>query len=794
MFSNNIKIALRKFWKRKSNSFTKLFSLSVGLISLFYISIYIHQETSFDNFHQKRSNIYRVNTTDISPTGSLFLGLSAIPVGDYLKSVSPEIIEFVRINKEYGSRAIKYKEKLFSESENIYYADHNFFNLFDFDLLAGNKETALQGPDKIIVTERTAFKYFETTDVLNKTLIYDGEPFTVTGIIQNIPTNSHLQFDFLISMATFLKTRPTATQNWTWFPMNTYLLLHEHADLNRLERRLGEVPEYLPENSEGQFKELSIEPLEGLHFSEPKLGELGPKERLSNLYVLMGIGVMILLLAVSNFINLTTAQITLQDKEVSVKKSMGASKKDIITQFVTESLLFTSLATIISVLVIFGSFSYFEGFMERSFNTSFLSHPLAYFSVPAIPLILTLLGGIYPAIKFSNISPIHLHKKITGRTAFFDTRTSLLVFQFSITSALVICSLLIYRQLNFLQTQDKGLDTKQKIVIDYGPNARIGNAFESLKTAFKSVNGVESVSFSSHIPGQRPNGVGTTITDKEGQQRYGDINLTLVDEDFVKNYGLQIVAGRDFRKGPADLTSALILNESAVKAYGYDNPEDIIGVSHTQWGGDGKVIGVVSDFNYLSLHNDIGLLSLKMWPDQYQKITMDIYELNIKSTIEALRSKWISMYPDIPFKYYFVDDNFKAQYKKDEQFAGIISFFTLISIVIGVLGLVAYATFWCNGRKKEISIRKVLGADAPQLLWKLYKSFSLPVLVGFILAIPVSYYFGNQWLQQFAYQVGFSWIFFVIPLVILLVFICISVGAQTLRLVLSNPVDNLKEE
>ncbi len=794
MLTNNIKIALRKFWKNKSSSLTKLFSLSIGLISLSYISIYIHQETSFDDFHLKRHNIYRVNTADISPTGTLNLALTATPVGGYLKSVSPEIKEFVRINKEYGSRAIRYKDKLFSESENIYYADQNFFNLFDFDLLLGNKEYALAGPDKIIITERTALKYFGSIDILNKTLTYDGEPFTISGVIQNMPSNSHLQFDFLISMATFLKTRPVASQNWTWYPMNTYLLMNDQADLNRLEKELKEVPEYLSENSSGQLKELSIEPLVGMHFSTPKLGELGPKEQLSNLYVLMAIGIMILLLAISNFINLTTAQITLQDKEVSVKKTMGASKREIVFQFLIESFILTFLATMISTLAILASFSYFENFMGRSFNTSFLSLPITLLLVPLVPLILTLLGGIYPAIKFSNISPIHLQKKIAGKKVLLDTRSSLLVFQFSITSALIICSLLIYQQLDFLQNKDKGLNTRQKIVIDYGPNARIGNAFESLKTEFANIEGVQSVSFSSHIPGQRPNGVGTTITDKEGQIRNGDINLTLVDHDFVKNYGLQIIAGRDFRKGPADLNSALILNESAVHAYGYDDPRDIIGVSFTQWGGDGKVIGVVNDFNYLSLHNDIGLLSLKIWSDQFQKITMDVAEVDLQNTIELLRSKWIALFPDIPFNYYFVDDSLSAQYEKDKQFATIISFFTLISITIGILGLVAYATFWCNGRKKEISIRKVLGAGAPLLLWKLYKGFSIPVIIGFVLAIPLAYYFGNQWLQQFAYRVGFSWIFLVAPLLILIAFVCISVGVQTVQLVLSNPVDNLKEE
>ncbi|HMB62065.1 MAG TPA: FtsX-like permease family protein [Eudoraea sp.] len=794
MWSNFIKIASRKLWGKRGGSFTKLFSLSVGIVSLFYIAIYIHQELSFDTFHHNYRNIVKVNTTIDSPTGDISLGLSATPVGPYLKFQSPEVLEVVRINKEYGSHAIKQGDHLFSESENIYYADASFFRLFDLELRSGNKESALSGPDKLIITERAALKYFGSLQVVNQILEYDGEPFTVTGVLKNLPANSHLQFDFLISMDTFLKTRlPEVNQNWTWFPMNTYLLMGPNHNAATLKSLLEKVPQYQEVSETNDRYLLSMEPLETLHFSHPKLGELGPKGKRSNIYLLTGIAIMILLLAVTNYVNLTTAEVAVQEKEVSVKKTIGASRMDIFRQFFTESVLLASIATLISMVLIFISFPYFEKFMGPH-DITFLIHPVTVLALPLIPLFLAVLAGIYPALKFANISTMHAPKSGEKRFKIFNTRTALLVFQFSITSSLVIGSLIIYYQLNYMQNQDLGMDTTRKMVLDYGPNSAIGNSFEALKVELGAIPGVESVSFSSHVPGQTPNGVATQILDLNGRSSNGEINLNLVDHDFVKNYGLKIVAGRDFREGPADLTSSLILNEAAVKAFGYENPEAILGASFEQWGGNGKVIGVVNNFNYLSLHQDVGLLSLKVWPEQFMKITLKISEAGFGKTIEALEGKWASLYPGIPFNHYFVDDNFRVQYDKDRQFAGIINIFTMISVFIGLLGLIAYARFWCDRRRKEMSIRKVLGADVSVLIWKLYRSFSIPVLVGFALAIPVSYYLGGRWMQEFAYRFVLSWYFFALPLCLLLVFVWLAVGVQTVKLVLANPVDHLKEE
>ncbi|MCW5515045.1 ABC transporter permease [Muriicola sp. Z0-33] len=795
MWSNFIKIARRKLWSKKGNTFTKLFSLSIGIVSLFYIAIYIQKELSFDKFHSNYPKIAKVNTTVQSPTGDIALGLSATPVAPYIKSQSPEVKEFVRINKEYGSHALRVGDKLFSESENIYYADPTFFKVFDFQLLYGNSSSALVGPDKIVITEQTALKYFESVNALNKIIEYDGEPFTVSGIVQNLPSNSHLQFDFLVSMDTFMKSRlPDINDNWTWFPMNTYLLLEDNKNIAAVEQQLKLVPQYQERSATNDQYILSAEALNGFHFSNPKHGDLGAKGKLSNLYLLFAIGIMILLLAVSNFINLTTAQVATQEREVSVKKTIGASKSDIFKQFFVESILLTSLASLISLIIISVSLPYFENFLGGQFDISFLLKPSVIILLLISPVILALLAGIYPAFKFANISTTHLVKHHDNRFRIFNTRTGLLILQFSITSVLVIGSLIIYYQLNYIQNRDLGIETARKIVLDYGPNSQIGTSFEVLKEEFAQISGVESVSFSSHVPGQIPNGVATQIMDLRGRSNNGEINLNLVDYDFLKNYGLQIVAGRDFRKGVADQNNALILNEAAVKAFGYSNPEDVIGASFEQWGGNGEVIGVVKDFNYLSLHEDIGLLSLKIWPEQFMKVTMEISDSNFGQTLEVLQHKWATLYPEIPFNHYQVEDNFRAQYDRDKQFAGIINLFTIVSICIGILGLIAYSKFWCERRRKEMSIRKVLGANISLLVWKLYSGFSLPVLIGFILAVPVAYYLGGKWLQEFAYQFELNWYFFVLPLVFLLVFAWIAVGTQTIKLALINPVEHLKEE
>lgn len=793
MLSNHLKISFRKIRKFRGSSLAKMMSLSVGMVSVFFISLYIHQESSFDHFHRKRHRIYTLNTTVTSPTGDLNLGLTATGVVPYLKVSSPAIEEGVRINRAYGSHVIKHGDKQFIEAENILFADAAFFKLFDFDLIDGSPEGILDEPLEIVLSARAALKYFDKTQVVGMNLEMDEHTYTVSGVVDDIPHNSHLQFDFLVSMETFLTPRPNAPDNWTWMPMNGFLLLKESAEIAELEEIVAAIPAYQEGNGAAGYQ-VSLEPFTGIHFSKITLGKLESSGNEQNLYILGGIGVMILLLAAFNYINLTTATISLQQKEVSLKKTIGASQKHVFGQFFMESGVITGISTVLASGLIVILFPKYEYFLQTTYGLDYLwsLEPLSIMLV--MPIILTLVGGLYPAWKFSALTVGQMEKKPVGRNYWFDTRSSLLVFQFGITSALIIGSLVIYSQLQFIKNQELGIDLQQRLVIDFGPMASIGSQHEVLSAQLKEVPGITDVTFSSHVPGEEPNGVTTVLRDPEGNERTGDINLTLVDPNFISRYGLEIIAGRDFRNGPADVTSSLIVNEACARAYGFTNPEDIIGYSVQQWGGDGKVIGVVNDFNYLSLHSEVGLLSLKIWPEQFQKATIKLETNDIPGVIADLEMKWNTLYPNIPFNYFFLDDNFGEQYRQDDLFMKIINLFSMIAVFIGVLGLISYTSFWVDRKQREMSIRKVLGAQVNQLLWQFYKQFTLPVLMGFMLAVPFAYYFGNDWISQFAYQFQWTPLTFLMPVLLILVLVSIIIGLQTFRVIDDNPINHLKEE
>ncbi len=793
MLSNHVKVSFRKIQKHRASALTKMLSISVGIVSVFFISLYIHHETSYDHFHNKRNRIYTLNTTVESPTGDLTFGLTATGVAPYLKSISPEIASAVRLNQAYGSHVFQHEEKRFIESENILFAEANFFEVFDFEVIDGNPREALDEPLKVVLTERAAQKYFGDDQAYGQALKIDQHSFTVSAVVKDIPKNSHLQFDFLLSLETFLASRPNAHDNWSWMPMNAFLLVNEGANIENLKAQVKAIPAY-QEDGASEGYSVGLESFVGLHFSEIQKGKLEASGNMQNIYILAGVGIMILLLACFNYINLTTAVMSIQEKEVSIKKTIGASRRNIFQQFMVESLVTTGISTLFSALIILILFKHYEAFLNTNYGLEYLLTPIPLGLLISMPLLLAFMGGIYPALRFATITAGQTIRKKVTQNYLLNTRSLLLIFQFGITSSLIMGSIIIYAQLQFIQEQDLGFDHKQKVVIDFGPNARIGNQFELLSAEFGDIPGVEGVTFSSHIPGEAPNGVTTVLTDAEGSERTGDISLTLVDPNFINKYGLKIIAGRDFRKGESDVTSSLIVNESCARAYGFINPEEIIGHRFQQWGGDGKVIGVVSDFNYLSLHEDVGLLSLKIWPDQFQKITVNLGSKDVAQVLIDLEEKWNSLFPNIPFNYFFLDRNFREQYRTDDIFMTIINLFTAVALFVGLLGLISFTSFWVDRKQREMSIRKVLGAQVSQLLWQFYKQFTLPVILGFLAATPIAYLLGQNWIAQFAYQFDMSILVFVVPLIFILILVSGIIGAQTFRVIGDNPVDHLKEE
>ncbi|MEL7118733.1 MAG: ABC transporter permease [Bacteroidota bacterium] len=794
MLANNIKVSFRKICKHQFSTLTRLLSLIIGMVSVFFIALYLHHELTYDHFHLKRDHIFQLNTTIQSPTGDLSLALSATALADYVHSISPDVEATVRINKAYGSRVIKQGENQFIEQENMFFADPRFFDVFDFEVLEGDLNVALNEPFEVVLTEQAATKYFGKKEIIGKTLLIDKNPFKVSGVIRDMPSNSHFQFNFLMSMESFLESRPNAHENWTWLPMNTFLLLKENTDIKNLTALLQEVPAYQKVNSNTvEQYVLNLEAFNNIHFSNVPKGQLGVPGNINNLYILIGIGIIILLLACSNYINLTTATISLYENEISFRKTIGASGSNIFSQFMVESGIVVGLSSLFSLILVIVLLPKFESIINIPFTWQYFLQSSILLILVAIPMILALIGGVYPAQKFSSISINKIIDK-PNLKKFGDTRSFLLTFQFCMTSALIIGSIIIYTQLDYLRNQDLGFDLSRQIIINGGPNAQLNEQKEAITDEFKQIPSVQGVTFSSHVPGEEPNGVTTVFKDDAGNERTGEINLTLVDPDFIPQYGLDIIAGRNFREGQADITSTLIVNEACAKAYGFNNPEEILGQDFTQWGGDGRVIGVVKDFNYLSLHQDIGSLSLKIWPTQFQKITLNIAYESFSETLALLETKWKAFFPNIPFNYYSLDENFNKQYEADERFMTIVNTFTAVAIIIGLLGLIAFTAFWCGRKRRELSIRKVLGATPRGLVWKLYLQFVTPVLIGFLLSAPLAFYLGQIWINQFAYRYEPNLLIFIFPLILILGLATFVIGSQIIRVVNTNPVKFLKEQ
>ena len=433
--SSYLKLAIRKILRKRLTAITKVVSLSIGLISLGYISIYVKNETAYDQFHTNKDRIVKLNTTMRSPTGDLDLGLTATPVAEYIASSSPAVVSALRIYKEYGSRVLRFEDKLFSESGNIYYTEPQFFEFFDVEVLKGSMSTGLSAPNQIVLTESAAFKYFGSTDALEQTILYDNEPFLITGVIADPPPHSHLKFDFLVSLATFYSSRPQADQNWEWFPMNAYLMLAPGADTDDLQAMLDAIPQY--QEQQGTTYQVSSEPLTALHFGKARLGELGVRVKKGNLLILSSLAVMILLLGVFNYINLSTAQMVNEAKDVGIRKSLGASKYHIQKQFIVESLLLSSIAMVLSLTIVMLLFSRFEQALDLRYEISALVSYREGLWILFFPIFLTILGGIYPAMRLGRMPSFGINKQVTGKVKLVDTRSMLIIFQFVITGGLI---------------------------------------------------------------------------------------------------------------------------------------------------------------------------------------------------------------------------------------------------------------------------------------------------------------------------------------------------------------------
>jgi putative ABC transport system permease protein len=794
MIKNYLKIAFRNLWRHKAFSFINIMGLTVGMTACFLIFLYIKFELSYDSFHTKADRIYRIVCDIKTPTEVIKAAGPSWAVPPNVKDEFSEVESFVRIaggdNVLIRNGDVKYQE------EQSMWADSSFFKVFDFKLLKGNPQTALRDPFTIVLTETSAKKYFGKTDPIGKTLLITGDaiPARVTGVMKDIPENSQIKGDVVLSMSTITKEWNKNLDNqWGNYGAQAYLLLKPGVNAKSLEKKF---PAFLEKRNgtemrKGQmFATLFLEPMKDVYLRSTRNGNT--TGNINNVYIFSIVAIFILLIACINFVNLTTARSTERAKEVGIRKVVGAAKSQLARQFIGESVILCLIAFLLSLVVSSLLLPLFNELSGKIISEGIFDRGEYVLMLLLAAIGIGLLAGIYPALVLSSFKPVIVLKgRFATGTRGIVLRKALVVAQFSISVALIIGTIVVYDQMSYMRNRELGFTKDQMIVID--TNGDPGkNAFNQ---AIKSIPAVKSTALSSSVPGSGNPGAYSEIENKKGDLQIANLDLYFVDFDYIDQYKIKVLAGRGFsRDFGTDTTQAMVLNEAAIKMFGYSSPEEAVGRRFKQWGREGKIIGVIKDFHFRSLQQPIKPLSMRIEPGGSNLVSAHVSTANLPATLAAIESKWKTIIPNRPFSYYFLDEFFDKQYRGEERFGSLFLNFSILAIFISCLGLLGLASYSTMQRTKEIGIRKVMGASVRGIINLLSKEFLMLVILSFFIAMPVAWYFMHSWLQDFAYRTKISWWVFVLAGGIAILIAVFTVSFQAIKAAIANPAKSLRTE
>lgn len=824
MFSNYFKIAWRNIQRNKINSFINIAGLAIGMTCVILIVMYVQDELSYDKFIKKADRIYEVNVNGNLGGQEFLAGTTPPPTGAALVNAFPEIETYTRIFMP-GSEVVRYNagnsEKYFTEND-IYAVDSNFLQVFNYRLKEGDVASCLQKINSVVITEDQAKKYFGNENAVGKTLLFDDvrTPFTVTGVLYNLPSQSSLKFNMLASVSSYGVVKHFSW-SWIWLQMMTFVKLkdavpNDAASIQKLEskfpamvkvqaasafERIGQPFDEF-EKKGGKW-DLHLQPLTSIH-----LHSAGVSSRLTTLsdikyvYIFSAIALFITILACVNFMNLSTAQATKRAKEVGIRKVAGSVKSQLIKQFLTEAMLYSFISDAIAVVLVALLLPLFNQVSGKSllFNLFFLKD--IWILVLCLCIITGLLAGSYPAFYLTSFNPVNVLKgsgTFKGSSKNIFIRNGLVIFQFAVSTILIICTIVVFQQLKYTQNKDLGLNKDNTIIIS---NAnRLGNSEETFRQQLSALPNVISASISTSIPAQN------VFTDRYIPQPDGvdkqlakDVMLSsfMVDEYFVPTLKMKVLKGRNFSKDFSD-SASVIVTEETVKEVGWKNP---VGKFINYPGGDDtkfQVIGVVKDFNVSSLRDAVTPFALfhsssKTYDIGTSYIIARVKPGNLQSTINSFEKKWKSFTADTPFDYSFLDKQFEALYGSEMRMGAVFGIFTFLSIFVACLGLFGLSIFTAERRKKEIGVRKVLGASVQTIVGLLSKGFLKLVVIAAIIAFPVAWWAMHKWLESFAYRINISWWIFLVAGFVALLIALLTVSFQAIRAAVANPVKSLRTE
>ncbi len=804
MLKNYFKISLRNIQRHKTFSILNIAGLSVGLACSILILVYVKNETSYDTYNENYDKTYRllqafrsnqeVKDNPIAPANEYQVWGNA-PVAPAVTSEFPEIESFFRFTSPIQI-LVEYEDKRFQEDQFVF-ADSTAFDTFTWNMIVGDPKKALKDPFTIVLTESISKKYFGNLNPIGQTLKIDqGDTYRVTGVMEDIPHNTHFSFDAMISMSTFNSYRQDIFNDWGYVDFYTYLQINPNADIAALESKF---PEFVERHLTGSWKGfgMKLEPFADAYLHSEAKRQPGPTGNLTNVYVFTSIAIFILLIACINFMNLSTARSVERAKEVAIRKAVGSQKIALIFQFLTEAVILTAIAAVLACGLVIFALPYLEILSGKVLDPTWLLEPYYLTIIISGVIGVGLLAGSYPAWILSNFRPVQVLKgsfKTSAKGVML--RKVLVVFQFSISIILLAGTTVVYYQLDHLRNHDLGFDNEQMLVIDFGWDNKVQKQREMFKEEMLKHPDVSAVTVSRAVPGDFFPGGGTGIEGPDGEMVYHSPGMYEIDEDFIPTMNMEIVAGRNYsRDFPLDSANALIINEASAKMFGYPNPEDIIGKKFDQWGRQGIVVGVVKNFNYVSLHRDVEPLSLRYGtPENTTKLTLKLKSTNYRKTITEIEKKWGELAPHRPMVSNFLDDKFNLQYAKDQQFGNVFTVFAGLAIFIACLGLFGLTIYSTAQRTKEIGIRKVLGASAQSILKLLSVDFLKLFAIALIIAIPLSYFMMDRWLEGFAYSISIGWQVFAAAAFITLTVSLVTMSIKTISAAVSNPVDALRNE
>lgn len=792
MFWQHLKISIRKLLAQKLFTSINIFGLAVGFAGSLLISVFIWNEISYESMHENRKNIYRVAVQFGKEDESMILPGAMPALGPAAKAELPEVKDFARIIPDRNA-TIKVGDTEF-EGNKLFIADPSIFNLFTIEVTNKANESPLADPFDVLLAESTAKKYFGRTDVIGETVEYKGHMMQVTGIYNDVTGNTQINPALIVSYKSQEILNPDRNQWGTFGQDFTYLLLNQKMSAASLEEKIRTL---FIEHSSPQIAEMLRfipEYFLGIHLNSNALGDIVNHGNKSYVYLFATVALFVLLVASLNFINLSTARWVSRMKEVGIKKVLGAQRRQLVSQFLTESLLVTFLALALGIIIYELFYPVLNRFLEISVGINYLKSAEFYTIIGVTFLVVGLLSSLYPAFYLTGFDPGKAVKSVLGKTkSRSGLRHGMVVTQFVISILLIFGTTVIYRQLVYMQNYNIGIDTKNIVLLNYSPTAENADrTYEILKSRLLSSADVVSVSGAHSLPGLHNIEKRSVRLEDEAESENRLVRYSGVDYSFLKTFGLNLIAGRNFSKEyGTDADQAVILNEAAAKLLGEEN---IIG---KQIGSDesfSTVIGVVRDFNIESLRTGITPLILYINPVRFYSVAVKISSGDVPQTLAHIKSVWSSVVPDQQFHYTFLEDTYNALYASEAKTSRLFGLFAVLALFIASLGLFGLASFTAERRRKEVGIRKVLGSTVSGVVRLITQDYLKMVIIAFVIAMPVSYYLMSRWLENFAYRAEIPWWMFGLSGGIALVVTIGTVSYHAIRSASINPADTLRYE